>query len=148
MRPLLRLNDRAIIFALLVFFVSGVVFTMWHLTRLQSQLNESSALEHAKLYSEAIAEFRTLYTREVVETVRDHGTVVTHDYKHREGAIPLPATLSMLLGRRIGDLGSGARTRLYSAYPFPWREEENQRLFQNPLCPKCMGILAAESRFG
>ena len=54
---------------------------MWHLTRLQSQLNESSALEHAKLYSEAIAEFRTMYTQEVVETVRDRGIVVTHDYK-------------------------------------------------------------------
>ena len=132
MRLPFRLNERAIIFALLVLFVSGVVFTMWHLTRLQSQLNESSALEHAKLYSEAIAEFRTLYTQEVVETVKDRGIVVTHDYKHREGAIPLPATLSMLLGRRIGDLGSGARTHLYSAYPFPWREEENQRLFQDP----------------
>ena len=132
MRPPFRLNERAIIFALVVLFVSGVVFTMWHLTRLQSQLNESSALEHAKLYSEAIAEFRTLYTQEVVETVRDRGIVITHDYKHREGAIPLPATLSMLLGRRIGDLGSGARTHLYSAYPFPWREEENRRLFQDP----------------
>ena len=132
MRPPFRLNDRAIIFALLVLFVSGVVFTMWHLTRLQSQLNESSALEHAKLYSEAIAEFRTLYTQEVVETVRDQGIMVTHDYKDHHGAIPLPATLSMLLGRRIGDLGSGARTHLYSAYPFPWREEEKQRLFQDP----------------
>ena len=81
-----------------------------HLTRLQSQLNESTALEHAKLYGEAITEFRALYTEEVVETVRKHGIAVTHDYKHRAGAIPLPVTLSMLLGMRIGELGSGAQT--------------------------------------
>ena len=105
---------------------------MWHLTRLQSRLNESSALEHAKLYAEAIREFRTLYTQEVVEPVRNQGIMVTHDYRDHQGAIPLPATLSMLLGMRIGKQGSGAQTRLYSAYPFPWRKEENQRLFQDP----------------
>lgn len=104
---------------------------MWHLNGLQSQLNERTALVHAKLYAEAIAEFRTLYTREVVETVRDQGIAVTHDYEDREGAIPLPATLSILLGKRIGELGSGAQVRLYSAYPFPWRDAENERLFQD-----------------
>ena len=83
MRPSPRLNDRAIIFALLVLLVSGVVFTMWHLTRLQSRLNESTALEHAKLYGEALAEFRTLYTEEVVETVRKQGIAVTHDPRRR-----------------------------------------------------------------
>ncbi len=105
---------------------------MWHLTRLHSRLNESNALEYAKLYGEAIAEFRSLYTQEVIQAANAHGMTVTHDYKDREGAIPLPATLSMLLGRRIGELGSGARTQLYSAYPFPWRKDENQRLFQDP----------------
>ena len=104
---------------------------MWRLTRLQSRLNESTALEHAKLYGETIAEFRTLYTTEVVETVRKQGIAVTHDYKHRAGAIPLPATLSMLLGMRIGDHESGAQTRLYSGYPFPWRRDVNQSLFQD-----------------
>ena len=132
MRAPFRSKERGIIFALLVLFVSAVVFTMWHLTLLQSRLNESSALEHAKLYAEVITEFRTLYTQEVVETVRNQGIMVTHDYRDHPGAIPLPATLSMLLGKRIGKLGSGAQTRLYSAYPFPWRKEENQRLFQDP----------------
>ena len=132
MRASLRLDEKPVIFVLVALFVAGVVFTMWHLSRLQSQLNESTALEHAKMHVETIAEFRTLYTEEVVEVARDRGIAVTHDYKHREGAIPLPATLSMLLGKRIGELGSGAQTRLYSAYPFPWRKDENQRLFQDP----------------
>ncbi len=42
----------------------------------------------------------------------------------RTGAIPLPATLSLILGKHIGAHASGAQTRLYSAYPFPWRREE------------------------
>ena len=121
---------------------------MWRLTRLQSRLNESTALEHAKLYGETIAEFRTLYTTEVVETVRKQGIAVTHDYKHRAGAIPLPATLSMLLGMRIGDHESGAQTRLYSGYPFPWRRDVNQSLFQDSFGPRRMGTLAKESGLG
>ena len=60
----------------------------------------------------------------MVERVRDHGIEVVHDYQDRPGAIPLPATLSMKLGQNIGSRSLGAHTRLYSPYPFPWREEE------------------------
>jgi PAS domain S-box-containing protein len=67
---------------------------------------------------------RTLYTSEVVETVRKHGIAVTHDYASREGAIPLPVTLNRLLGERIGAHQAGAQARLYSPYPFPWRRDE------------------------
>ncbi|MBM3463776.1 MAG: response regulator, partial [Armatimonadetes bacterium] len=71
------------------------------------------------LFSEALAEMRTLYTSEVVETVRAQGIPVSHDYKKIKGAIPLPATLSMRLGNRLAEKGSGGETRLYSDYPFP-----------------------------
>ena len=47
------------------------------------------------------------------------GIEVTHDHPTREGAIPLPATLTMLTGKRIGAHGSGAQTRLYSPFHFP-----------------------------
>jgi hypothetical protein len=68
-----------------------------------------------------VAEFRTLYTSEVVSTAKDHGLEITHDYKDKLGAIPLPATLSMLLGNRLAEKEDGGQTRLYSPYPFPWR---------------------------
>ena len=105
-------------------FCVGVVGVLWQVSRLQSDLVESVTVQHAALYSQALAEFRTLYTSEVVERVRGHGIDVTHDYATREKTIPLPATLSMRLGMSIGARGSGAQTRLYSAYPFPWRQEE------------------------
>ena len=125
-------RQRPLILLLVAFLGLGGLFTMWHLSRLQTQLNETAALQSAELYSEAISQFRTLYTSEVVETARSHGIVVSHDYDNQDGAIPLPATLSMLLGRRIGETGSGANTRLYSAYPFPWRKQESEKLFRDP----------------
>ena len=97
---------------------------MWHLSRLSSNLIHSAALEGTAWYSEALTEFSTLYTSEVVERVRQHGIAVTHDYATQEGAIPLPVTLNLLLGERIGAHKAGAQARLYSPYPFPWRRDE------------------------
>jgi len=97
---------------------------LWYVSHLQSNLIASIVLQDASLYSQALGEFRTLYTSEVVDTVIKRGVEVTHDHATREGAIPLPATLTMLIGKRIGAHGSGAQTRLYSPYPFPWRQEE------------------------
>ena len=97
-------------------------FILWQVSRLQSRVIETMALDNAALYSQALAEFRTLYTSEVVERVRPLGIAVTHDYELTAGAIPLPATLSMMLGERIGQRSSSAETYLYSPYPFPWRQ--------------------------
>ncbi len=103
-------------------FALGFGATVWHLSRLPTQLVESAALNHAALYAQALAEFRTIYTSEVVARVKPQGIKVTHDYETTDGAIPLPTTLSMKLGQNIGEHESGAQTRLYSPYPFPWRK--------------------------
>ena len=97
---------------------------LWNVWTLRENVVKSTALQDAKLYAQALAEFRTLYTSEVVQAVSQRGILVTHDYEQHEGAIPLPATLSMKLGERIGSHGSGAKSRLYSPYPFPWRKAE------------------------
>ena len=91
---------------------------------------EQAAIESAKLYSEAISEFRTLYSEEVVAIVKKEGIQIRHDYKSHESSIPLPATLSMLLGKKIGESNSGAETHLFSGYPFPWRKSDNKLLFK------------------
>ncbi|MCZ6632218.1 MAG: ATP-binding protein [bacterium] len=120
---LFRFFDERIILVLILMFCASVAGVLWHLSRLSSELIESAALHDADRYSQALAEFRTLYSSEVVARVQDRGIEVTHDYATHEGAIPLPATLSMALGKRIGEKGSGAQVRLFSAYPFPWREK-------------------------
>ena len=113
---------RQTISILALVFAIGLGSTIWYMSRLQSNLIETMALENAALYIQALAEFRTLYTQEVVERVRPRGIQVTHNYEAVPGSIPLPATLSILLGKRIGEHASGAEARLYSPYPFPWRE--------------------------
>ena len=103
----------------------GLVF--WQLSLLSSTINESSALQHAAAYSEALTEFRSLYTSEVVARLKPHGVDVTHDYWKREGAIPLPATLTMAFGSKTESEGFGTRARLFSDYPFPWRLDGGPR---------------------
>ncbi|MBE9536441.1 MAG: DUF3365 domain-containing protein [Proteobacteria bacterium] len=94
-----------------------------HTKNLQENVVKSSALHYAKLYSDALEEFRDLYTSEVVAVAEEHGLQARHDYLNKK-AIPLPATLSILLGKRIGESGSGATASLYSPYPFPWRKKD------------------------
>ena len=96
---------------------------VWHQADTRERLVESTTLQDAARYSHALREFRTLYTSEVVKPLSGHGIAASHDYQQRDGEIPLPATLSMMLGREIAENGSGGTTHLYSAYPFPWRQE-------------------------
>ncbi len=111
-----------LILFLLSLFAVGLLY--WQLNRSQEKRVERTAVHHADVYSEAITAFRTLYTSEVVSSAQKHGLVVAHDYKTRGNAIPLPATLSMEIGKLLAGDGSGGETRLYSPYPFPWRKED------------------------
>ena len=117
------LHER-IILVLLLLFCLGMGCMLWYVSRLQSNLIAAIALQDASLYAQALAEFRTLYTSEVVEKIRPRGIEVTHDYTTHVGSIPLPVTLTMLLGERISAHGAGAQIRLYSPYPFPSRHAE------------------------
>src|SRR3990172_517059 len=93
------LLDRTVLF-LAIFTAAGLALLLWYFSRMQSRVIETMALENAALYAQAL-----------------------DDYQAKPHAIPLPATLSILLGERIGARGSGTETRLYSPYPFPWRRE-------------------------
>jgi len=120
------LYERTIL-VLTILLCAGVTVTLWYLAGLWSSLIESAALEGTSMHSESLEELRTIYTSEVVERVRSHGIEVSHDYATKEGAIPLPVTFSIELGKRIGERGSGIQVRLYSDYPFPFRTDGGPR---------------------
>ena len=105
----------------------GFSFVMWQQMSLSKELVEVTAVQDAAKFNQAVQEFRTLYTSEVVMKAKAAGLKVTHDYKDHSDAIPLPATLSMMLGDRLGEHESQVRTRLYSDYPFPWRKNGGPR---------------------
>lgn len=111
------------ILVLSIIFCSGTLLALWYLSHATTTLVQSAALQGITMHAESLMELRNLYTSEVVERVNGHNIEVTHDYRGKSDAIPLPATFSMELGRRISLLGSGMVVRLYSNYPFPWRKD-------------------------
>ncbi len=118
------LQRKLVYFLLPVVFLITVLGLLYFIVNVQGQLLQKAALESADLYSGALEEFRTIYTKNVVSRVKTHSDfVVSHDYKSHKHSIPLPATMSMELGRRIGQSRAGAESYLYSAFPFPWRKE-------------------------
>lgn len=116
------IRDRTV-FGLLVLFGGATIAILWQHSRIQTDNIQASAIRDAARYTDVVREFRTLYSSEVVAKVEHCGIEVSHDYKGKAKTIPLPATLSMDLGNRIASAGTGGETRLYSDFPFPWREE-------------------------
>lgn len=114
-------NHPVILLSVLSLLAAGAF--LGYMLDLSVRLDEVSAKQGAQTLSESLQQFRTVYTRDVVERVRAQGVEVTHDYRDKPQAIPLPATLSMELAAGIGAQRSGAKAYLYSPYPFPWRKE-------------------------
>ena len=119
-------NERTLLLIVVIVLAAlgGAVLSM---RRLSTSLTERATIDGATQTSRALDVFRALYTSEVVRRVQGHAIDVVHDYDQREGAIPLPATLTIKLGEMMGEDASGATVRLYSDYPFPWRKDGGPR---------------------
>jgi hypothetical protein len=63
-----------------VVFLAVAAATLAHVRGVQSLLVTTQAIQNAELLTEAVAEFRTVYTSEVVERLRPAGLEITHDY--------------------------------------------------------------------
>ncbi len=97
-----------------------VMYTYESSERVVFQYAAESAQEHA----ESVTQFRNFYAQELVPRAMKAGVAVTHDYKSRDNALPLPATLTIELGHYISQLDGGTQVRLYSDLPFPSRAGE------------------------
>jgi PAS domain S-box-containing protein len=82
------------------------------------------ATESAEAHAASVTQFRNFYTQELVPRAVQGGMEVTHDYKARTNALPLPATLTIDLGHYLSKVDGGTQVRLYSDQPFPWRVQE------------------------
>jgi serine/threonine protein kinase len=125
MEQLLRWCRRNPVAAGLLVAVSlSSAFGLWELSRLSEYLVRSSALESAAQQSEILEEVNNVYSEDVVERAKLKGVEATHDYAKRQGAIPLPATLTIDLGKHISEKSeSGVQVRLYSDHPFRSRTD-------------------------
>ncbi len=127
---------------LLVALSLGSSVGLWHLTRLNEHLVHSTALEGAAQQAETLECLNDLYS-EAVDRAMTKGAKVTHDYATRKDTLPLPATLTIDLGKHISERSeSGMQVRLYSDYPWKFRtnggptddfeREALRRLRENP----------------
>ena len=121
-QPPLPMNR--ILFLITLGLLICIFGTLWFIRSSQSHFSRESAIKNANLYANAINAFRSTYTSEVVARLKDKKIEITHDYRQKEGAIPLPATMSILLGEKIGEILNDEKISLYSAHPFPRRAKE------------------------
>jgi signal transduction histidine kinase len=80
-----------------------------------------------------ITNIRRFYSTDVVARVlanHEQSTQILHNYKDVPGAIPLPATLSLELGRIIATQQSEISYRFISDYPFRLREKHRLDEFE------------------
>jgi len=103
--------------------VLGAAFGFWHLSRLSTELVESSAVDSAEQYAEMLEVVNEIYSSEVVDALGHHGIAPTADYAKLAGGVPLPATLLNVLLECIGEGETGMSGRHYSEYPFRTRAE-------------------------
>lgn len=110
-------------------WLGGVLFAMslWviYYTYLSSEaVVRQYATENAQSHANSVTQFRNFYTQELVPRAVNAGVEITHDYKLRDNALPLPATLTIELGHYLSKVDGGTQVRLYSDQPFPWRVAE------------------------
>ncbi|MEH6345267.1 MAG: PAS domain S-box protein [Bermanella sp.] len=103
-------------------FAGVVAAFLLYIKQIESSIVTKNSLQTAQVYSQALESFRSIYTTEVVDKVNNSQISVSHNYAHIEGAIPLPATLTMILADNLSR-HSGYKASLYSPFPFPWRDD-------------------------
>lgn len=108
-------------------FLSVIALMIWQAQRMQTELVLSTALRQASNLRDTIVTFRSTYSSDIVDRVNAAGGIVSHDFKNIEGAIPIPATLTILLGEKLSQDSSKGSFRLYSDYPFPWRNDSGAK---------------------
>ena len=109
-------RGRALIF-LVILMLAGLPVTVWLDLR---NLTEKSLLQQAKDLNSVVSSVRGYYGNNVVGRVlaSPGSTQVVHNYQSIPGAIPIPATLSLELGRVISEQQQNISYRFVSDFPF------------------------------
>ena len=120
---------------LVLVMLIGLPLAVWLDLR---NLTETALRRQAADLNSVITSMRTFYASNVVGRVLAHpgATQVTHNYESIPGAIPIPATLSLELGRVVSEQQQNIQYRFVSDYPFKNRKPHEMDAFE-------MGALVA-----
>lgn len=114
---------------ILLIFMGLVTSVWWELDRVNKAIiSETSVV--ANNYLDVLQSFRALYTSEVIGKLDLDKVHISHEYKNIDNAIPLPATMTMMLAEKAGSNNKAMNVNLYSRYPFPWRKNTDLNDFE------------------
>ncbi len=108
---------------LLVLAGLGLAVTGWSLSNVGDRTHRGVAVQNAMVLSESVRAFRSVYTREVIAKLADHGLSATHKADTHSGNFALPINLSLDFVNRVGSRFLESSADLYSPYPFEWETE-------------------------
>jgi serine/threonine protein kinase len=98
----------------------GSVAGLLYLSSLSTYFVEETALDSARMEAQMLEQMNAFYS-EIVDRIDPKKIEITDQYRHKAGAIPLPATFTIDAGERISKADSGMQVRVYSRYP--WRKD-------------------------
>lgn len=127
---------RAAVWILLVLFLLlGLPLAVWLDVR---KLTDEALRRQASDVNSLMTSVRDYYANNVVGRVLagSDSTRVTHNYQDIPGAIPIPATLSLELGRVISEKQKNISYRFVSDFPFRNRGQHSLDAFENDALSK------------
>ncbi|MDP1749793.1 MAG: response regulator [Reyranella sp.] len=128
--PSLHARSRGwVTIVLVLVLLAGLPAAVWLDLR---NLSETALRLQAKDLNSVITSVRTYYATNVVGHVlaMPGPSAVVHNYKSVPGAIPIPATLSLELGKVIGEQQSNITYRFISDFPFKGRAPHELDAFE------------------
>jgi adenylate cyclase len=117
-----------LVVALVVLLLVGLPIAAWLDLR---NLSESILRRQADEVGRIINDMRNFYATDVVGRVlAQHEAVPTSNYRNVPGGIPIPATLSIELGKLITSRNAAVKYSFVSDLPFKGRESHNLDAFE------------------
>lgn len=117
-----------LVIALVVILLLGLPVAAWLDMR---ELSDRILRRQADDISRIIDDMRAFYATDVVGRIMaQHAAVPTHNYKSVPGGIPIPATLSIELGKLISARNDEVKYRFVSDLPFRGREPHQLDAFE------------------
>ncbi|MFT5258484.1 MAG: serine/threonine protein kinase [Saprospiraceae bacterium] len=117
----------------------GLVAGLFSIIYIINADQKRSALAYANVMADSLTTFRAQYSSRVIKPLKASGITVTHEPKGNN-QIPYPATFSIDLANVISETATDAEVRLYSNFPFPWRDRGGP---QNNFESKALAALEA-----
>lgn len=114
--------QRKLSFFILLLVLAGIGLSFWLISKQNDDLLIQDAIEDASILAKSLETFRSYYSDTIASRALSAGIEVSHDFRNKKDALPLPFTLHSELSKKIGEEHFGTKTRIFSNYPYPWNK--------------------------